>query len=703
MTDAATTDVAALGPMYPSIPLGSAIPSAAEPPPAVDDCSALEPNGVQVLAAICPGEIAVDDDWVYVARASRPGRDGSGTLGPLVRVPRCGGDQGELVPEAWTPPQLLSANGVLYRLGAGSVERIAKTDGSVTPLPADCARSIAVNATYVFAVDTCSGKLLRAPHDGTAFETIVQGFAAGGGQPPMAATDSFVYWEVLDQIVRAPVDGGGIELAFDMKGHWTTSLLAGDAAVYVLEGADPGTAPPVEQPLVRIPEDPQYSLVRASFRDADHMDVDQGFLYLGGARGFSRIRATDLGGAMTMGDTAIPSSGMVVRRDRLYYCDGDSLVTRRASVPPLSQAQPRPSSVLFDIPPPSGLIFQLGAGTDAAGNLYLTALEPPASLGGQDQGYLLKLDPSGAELRRTPLPLFATWFFDVDPLGNAVVVSEGYGTARALTKYRSDGSLAWQRSLFNLSPVRLDGQGNVLMLGTAADGGALAGIIGFDPNGNDLPFQALPGGGNLQYNSPPVHAGGSFLMTGSVTADVDLGGGMIGAAGNAFVMRLDASFRATWFRPLAQAQGTIVSGFPDGGFLFAGWGQPGADFGAGPVTGAPSAHYRCVVRYDGTGAVSWQRIWSDDIQGGGMFAASTDGSTFALGTGAGLSAVAGSWLSIPGFYIVKLDPAGGFLWAEDLNALRPLRATLTADPTGHAILVDANAGISPDFIAKFAP
>jgi hypothetical protein len=53
--------------------------------------------------------------------------------------------------------------------------------------------------------------------------------------------------------------------------------------------------------------------------------------------------------------------------------------------------------------------------------------------------------------------------------------------------------------------------------------------------------------------------------------------------------------------------------------------------------------------------------------------------------------------------MMKLDPSGVFLWAEDLTTLGPLRALLTADPTGHAILVDANGGNSPDFIAKLAP
>src|SRR5947207_1516075 len=70
-------------------------------------------------------------------------------------------------------------------------------------------------------------------------------------------------------------------------------------------------------------------------------------------------------------------------------------------------------------------------------------------------------------------------------------------------------------------------------------------------------------------------------------------------------MRVDASFQPTWFRPLSLAHGTVISGFTDGSFIFAGSGQPGADFGAGAVSGAPSAHYSCVVRYDGTGAVSF--------------------------------------------------------------------------------------------------
>ena len=52
---------------------------------------------------------------------------------------------------------------------------------------------------------------------------------------------------------------------------------------------------------------------------------------------------------------------------------------------------------------------------------------------------------------------------------------------------------------------------------------------------------------------------------------------------------------------------------------------------------------------------------------------------------------------------VTLGPNGAFLWAEDLSALGPLRAILTADPTGHAILAAANGGNSPDFIAKLAP
>jgi hypothetical protein len=86
-----------------------------------------------------------------------------------------------------------------------------------------------------------------------------------------------------------------------------------------------------------------------------------------------------------------------------------------------------------------------------------------------------------------------------------------------------------------------------------------------------------------------------------------------------------------------------------------------------------------------------------------MSAASTDGSFFAAGSGAGLSTVAGSWLSIPGAYLMKFDATGAFLWAEDLTALEPPRAFLTADPTGHAIVVGANAGISPDLIAKLAP
>lgn len=702
-------------PSFPSIVTGSLAPDSSEPPTPLDDCAALDPKGVQVLAQSCSDAMVVDDDYVYVAK-KRPGREGSTVGDALVRIPRCGGNEETVIAEPANTTLLLSAGALLYRMQPPVVERVVKASGAVTPLDASCARGMAVNATHLFVVDSCTGRVLRAAHDATAFETVANGFAAEQGSPPVAATNSYVYWMVGNKILRAPVDGGAIETALDTGGY-TPDLIADDSALLIRIGSSPTDT---GESLVRIPEDPAYSPTRTTSSYFGRMALDGGFLYRAGGHGLTRLRAKDLGGETVMGDAPIPTLSVLVGRNRLYYCDGDKLITRRASVDPLPIGAARSNVPVWKTlaPPDIELVpFWLQARADQAGNVYTTGIEPSISVGGSVPGpepsYLLKFDAAGNYAWRQLLPSFEARSLDVSPAGETVLLTIALqSTTLLLSKFDAAGALAWSQSS-SADRAIFDANGNVITVATKSDANGLLypEIAKFDPAGKSIASKALPAGKDGAAAAPiatPVSgdSAGGVLVVGGIYGPVDFGSGPTGANGDAFLARLDGALGITWSRVIS---GVAISGLaaaPNGGAVIMGRGAPGIDFGAGSVTGAPTASYLFVARYDSSGALVWQRMWAEAWNNN--LAVGADGSVFVTGYGpsdtpAGLSGISDSWLSVTGPYVVKLDADGNFRWAEVLAPPATTNLAVTADPTGHALVVSGYGEPSVDFLTKLAP
>lgn len=490
-----------------------------------------------------------------------------------------------------------------------------------------------------------------------------------------------------------PTNGGASEKTLDTG--WTPRLIATDQAVYVrYESGSLSSWSSRNADVTRIDDDPARPRARMHV-GSSMVAPDQGYVYLTGHEGVFRTR-DDFCELVRMSDAPITSSSaVVVHGDRLYWCEQERLVTRRASVTARPDCSPRPSAPRWTTPATQGEVYESSVRADLGGAIYAVVYESEAasSISGVFPGlYLMKYDSNGVAVWGRWLP--GTWVtqLDVDAAGSVLVRTHDGST---LSRYASDGSLDWQVSLDELAAFTASG--SVVTFAAVPDT-----LHQLDSAGNIVSSVPAPGNGALDVVHMIGDTSGGVVLSGRLYAPVDLGQGAVGAAGDAFLLRLDASFAPTWFRNISGASNIArPAASPNGGLVIIGSATPGTDLGAGPVTDAPNSPFSFIASYDSAGNLRWRRVWAG---GGGDVAVAGDGAIVATTKASqgwpstGLGALAGCWMPISSQHVIKLGVNGDFLWAEPIAA-DTYKLGVTATLAGEAV-VTGRIG-SPDATSSF--
>ena len=269
----------------------------------------------------------------------------------------------------------------------------------------------------------------------------------------------------------------------------------------------------------------------------------------------------------------------------------------------------------------------------------------------------------------------------------AVTLVEGDGAVvRASTVDGAGNSYVagWFRGVVTVAGARLESAGG--------EDGFVAVV---DPAGAHLWSRALGGAGDDRAASLTAGSLSRMYVTGSVSGEVDLGGGTIGEPGapaQVFVASFDAAGAHSWSRVYGPGAGTGIATNATGNLDVSGWLEGTADFGGGALATAggrdafvasfeADGAHRWSARFGGAGDESPSAI-GNDLSCNVYLTGVSEGDP-ALGDrcdGAGASAFVASW-----------DQWGAFRWARCLPPASAPRA-IAVDGLGHASLAGALEG-----------
>ncbi|MDI1450221.1 hypothetical protein [Polyangium sp. 6x1] len=233
----------------------------------------------------------------------------------------------------------------------------------------------------------------------------------------------------------------------------------------------------------------------------------------------------------------------------------------------------------------------------------------------------------------------------------------------------------------------------------------------------DLTFGTTESRTNLTGLSIAVDDACNTLLTGTTQGPIDFGGGPLGSAEApfSFVAKLDASGKHIWSRALpngATFEGKDVLALdPQGGILLAGSLTANVDLGGGTLGGEyVRANHPFLLRLDADGNhVSSRRLpgnLPDDINFSGNFARAVEGITFDpegnfvisgrfVGTldlgGVTVTSVPEPWDEFitnykPDVFVAKYDTKGELLWAEKYGGdISDFPAGLDVTPAGEVV------------------
>lgn len=166
---------------------------------------------------------------------------------------------------------------------------------------------------------------------------------------------------------------------------------------------------------------------------------------------------------------------------------------------------------------------------------------------------------------------------------------------------------------------------------------------------------------------------GGVVATGHARGIIDFGGGerCSGRSREAFLAKLDAGGRHQWSRCFGSwvATRTVVAAGPDGAIVLAGESVDDIDLGTGVLSSEDGGLF--VAKYDLDG----QAIWARRLGGyessvhPGAGAVDADGNVFVAIRMSGTMELDGSTFTSVGseLLLIKLGPAGSFLWARGLR------------------------------------
>ncbi|WAS91684.1 hypothetical protein [Nannocystis punicea] len=192
-------------------------------------------------------------------------------------------------------------------------------------------------------------------------------------------------------------------------------------------------------------------------------------------------------------------------------------------------------------------------------------------------------------------------------------------------------------------------------------------LIKLDPLGEILWSRVYPGSGSQNLRSVDLDGDGNILVAGSFEGTIDLGGGPLATFGfiDGFVAKLTAEGDHLWSRsfggPGSDRAMSIASDSTGNLALLAEATAP-VDFGDGLLGGKNSAH---VVEYSPSGALLWHHFYNSTKSGlyARHLAVGPDDHVVVVGEfDSTVDFGGGPELGANKAYVLKLDPAGEFVW-----------------------------------------
>lgn len=212
--------------------------------------------------------------------------------------------------------------------------------------------------------------------------------------------------------------------------------------------------------------------------------------------------------------------------------------------------------------------------------------------------------------------------------------------------------------------------------GPTSGGGADVALVAIDAAGETRWARRFVSSENAAPHGLDVDGQGRVVVTGGYHGELTVADDSLASPGgwdddNIFLVALDATDGAVrWSRRFGDEAplqvGRDVALGPDGQVTLVGAVAGSVDFGGGTLTSVePDEYDGFVARFDANG----QHLWSELFGGVGAqvpyaVAADPGGDVVVVGDGHGVMAWPGGALESNGPFIVKLDPAGGFVWAH---------------------------------------
>lgn len=272
--------------------------------------------------------------------------------------------------------------------------------------------------------------------------------------------------------------------------------------------------------------------------------------------------------------------------------------------------------------------------------------------------------------------------------GGAVGAHEAPG--RGLGQLSASGTTRWSNRLGGSlgdigSAISADALGNVFVVGTfegTADVGGVpmtsAGmqdvfVAKFASDGTAAWVRHFGGAGIDLVSGVVVDTSGSVWFSGTSSAEIDLGGGVLGATGGAgiFVAKLDAFgnyLGARAFGGSAVGTSTVVALDAAGDLVLAGTYQTPIDFGAGPLPAAVGTYDAYLAKIDPTGKVIFgERLGGDGVDAMQSVAVAPDGDIVIAGAFTGTADFGSGPMPSAGdldMFVARYDAAGKARWAK---------------------------------------